>query len=87
MNLCPCRNILVVANEQHLEILRQGADAWNRWPRLIDGGRITIPNRASYDPEDGTWAENRGVVPDVEVEWWPADWRQGRDRPARQRGR
>ena len=49
------------------------------YPRLIDGGRITIPNRASYNPVTGEWAENAGVAPDVEVEWWPKDWRQGRD--------
>jgi tricorn protease len=48
-------------------------------PRLIDGGRITIPNRASYAP-DGTWGiENDGVHPDIEVEWDPAAWRAGRD--------
>jgi tricorn protease len=49
------------------------------YPRLIDGGRIVIPNRASYDPVAGVWAENDGLHPDVEVELWPADWRQGRD--------
>jgi tricorn protease len=48
-------------------------------PRLIDGGQITIPNRASYAP-DGTWGiENDGVHPEVEVEWDPAAWRAGRD--------
>ena len=49
------------------------------YPRLVDGGRITIPNRAAYDPRTGEWLENRGVVPDVEVEWWPSEWRAGRD--------
>ncbi|HYO16353.1 MAG TPA: PDZ domain-containing protein [Thermoanaerobaculia bacterium] len=48
-------------------------------PRLIDGGRITIPNRASYAP-NGTWGiENDGVHPDAEIEWDPAAWRAGRD--------
>jgi tricorn protease len=49
------------------------------YPRLIDGGRVRIPNRASYNPLTGEWAENAGIAPDVEVEWWPADWRAGRD--------
>lgn len=48
-------------------------------PELIDGGRITIPNRASYDPH-GTWGiENDGVHPDVPVEWDAESWRAGRD--------
>ena len=49
------------------------------YPSLIDGGRITIPNRASYNWKTGKWAENDGVHPDIEVEWWPKDWREGRD--------
>lgn len=48
-------------------------------PNLIDGGQLTIPNRASYDP-DGTWGiENDGVHPDVEVEWNAEAWQAGRD--------
>lgn len=47
--------------------------------RLIDGGRIRIPNRAAYDPRAGEWAENRGVAPDIEVEWWPEEFQQGHD--------
>jgi tricorn protease len=48
-------------------------------PRLVDGGRLTIPNRASYAP-DGTWGiENDGVHPEAEIEWDPAAWRAGRD--------
>ena len=48
-------------------------------PDLVDGGQITIPNRASYDPH-GTWGiENDGVHPDVEVEWDADSWRAGRD--------
>lgn len=48
-------------------------------PDLIDGGQITIPNRASYDP-NGTWGiENDGVHPDVEVEWDAESFRAGRD--------
>lgn len=49
------------------------------YPRFVDGGRIRIPNRAGYDPTTGRWLENEGVAPDVEVEWWPEDWRAGRD--------
>jgi len=48
-------------------------------PELIDGGRISIPNRAAFDPT-GSWAiENEGVAPDIAVEWLPEDWRAGRD--------
>jgi tricorn protease len=48
-------------------------------PSLIDGGRVTIPGRAAFDPA-GSWAiENSGLTPDQEVEWLPADWRAGRD--------
>ena len=48
-------------------------------PRLIDGGNISIPNRASYDPA-GSWGiENMGVQPDVVVEDDPAAWRAGKD--------
>ena len=48
-------------------------------PNLIDGGAVTSPNFAFYSPE-GKWdVENHGVAPDVEVEFDPAAWRQGRD--------
>lgn len=48
-------------------------------PDLIDGGQLTIPNRASYDP-NGIWGiENDGVHPDVEVEWDAESWQAGRD--------
>ena len=48
-------------------------------PDLIDGGRIAIPNRASYDPA-GTWGiENIGVAPDVTAELDPESWRAGKD--------
>jgi tricorn protease len=49
-------------------------------PQLIDGGSITIPNRASYNPTTGSWEiENDGVRPDIEVEWTPKDYAAGRD--------
>ncbi len=48
-------------------------------PELIDGGRVSIPNRAAFDPA-GAWAiENQGIAPDIEVDWLPAEWRAGRD--------
>lgn len=48
-------------------------------PELIDGGRISIPNRAAFDPA-GFWGiENQGIAPDIEVAWLPAEWRAGRD--------
>lgn len=48
-------------------------------PELIDGGRLTIPNRAAYDPH-GTWGiENDGVHPDIVVDWDSAAFRAGRD--------
>lgn len=48
-------------------------------PALIDGGRIAIPNRASYDPA-GTWGiENVGVAPDIRAEMDPESWRAGKD--------
>jgi tricorn protease len=46
---------------------------------LVDGGAIRIPNRAAFDPA-GAWViENRGLVPDLEVEVTPADELAGRD--------
>ncbi len=49
------------------------------FPQLVDGGSVTSPNIAFYNP-DGKWEiENYGVPPDVEVEYDPFLWRQGRD--------
>jgi tricorn protease len=49
-------------------------------PRLIDGGRIQLPNRAAYNPDGTTWGiENAGVRPDYPVEITPRDWLAGRD--------
>ncbi len=47
-------------------------------PRLIDGGRVSIPSRAAYTP-DGRWVENDGVHPDISVDIMPQDWLAGRD--------
>ena len=49
------------------------------YPPTIDGGGITAPNLAFYDLS-GKWAvENEGVVPDVEVEYTPAEVIKGHD--------
>jgi tricorn protease len=48
-------------------------------PQLMDGGGVTAPNGAVYGL-NGEWeVENVGVAPDIEVEYDPAIWRQGRD--------
>jgi len=45
----------------------------------MDGGSVTSPNIAFYNP-NGTWdVENHGVDPDIEVELDPYLWRQGHD--------
>jgi tricorn protease len=49
------------------------------FPDLMDGGQITAPNIAFWDPEKGWAVENEGVPPDVEVEQTPADVIAGRD--------
>ncbi len=49
-------------------------------PELIDGGDISAPNRAFFNPKKGILdIENNGVAPDIAVEYTPADWRLGRD--------
>lgn len=49
------------------------------FPQLVDGGTVTAPNVAFYNP-NGTWdVENHGVDPDIDVELDPYLWRQGRD--------
>lgn len=49
------------------------------YPSLIDGGAVTAPHFAFWTPE-GKWeVENRGVPPDIEIEFDPKLWRQGRD--------
>jgi tricorn protease len=50
-----------------------------RPPPLMDGGSHTAPDAAVYGL-NGEWeVENAGVGPDIEVEFDPAAWRQGRD--------
>ncbi len=49
------------------------------YPQLIDGGMVTAPRLAFWNPE-GKWeVENYGVAPDVEVELDPQAVRAGRD--------
>jgi tricorn protease len=49
------------------------------YPVLIDGGSVTAPHAAIYTL-DGKWEiENHGVAPDVEIEFDPKAWREGRD--------
>ena len=49
------------------------------FPPLIDGTGITAPNLAFFNPE-GQWdVENHGTDPDVEVDFDPHAWRQGKD--------
>ena len=46
---------------------------------LLDGGVLSTPNRAFYNP-NGAWdIENHGVAPDVEIEEDPKAVRQGHD--------
>jgi tricorn protease len=49
------------------------------FPQLVDGGSVTAPNLAFYNLNQDWDVENHGVQPDVEVDFDPAQWRQGRD--------
>lgn len=49
------------------------------FPSLMDGGGVTSPNLAFFSPEGAWEIENYGTAPDVDVEWDPVLWRQGRD--------
>jgi tricorn protease len=49
------------------------------YPTLIDGGMVTAPRMGIWFP-NGRWdVENRGVAPDVEVEFDPQAVREGHD--------
>jgi tricorn protease len=49
------------------------------YPTLIDGGSVTAPRMGIWFPP-GRWdVENRGVAPDVEVEFDPKAVREGKD--------
>jgi tricorn protease len=50
------------------------------FPPLIDGGFVTAPNLAFWNPFTKEWdVENHGVEPDIEVEFEPAAVKAGRD--------
>lgn len=49
-------------------------------PPLLDGGFVSAPASAIYNPHSGQWeVENIGIAPDIEVEHDPELVRQGRD--------
>lgn len=49
------------------------------YPPLLDGGRVMAPHWAIYGL-DGEWeVENRGIAPDIEVDFDPKAWRAGHD--------
>jgi tricorn protease len=46
---------------------------------FVDGGMMTIPEFAWWEPEGGWTIENRGAEPDIEVENMPGQILRGRD--------
>jgi tricorn protease len=50
------------------------------YPNLMDGGAVTAPRWGIFNPDTGEFdVENKGVLPDIEVDLDPALWRQGHD--------
>jgi len=50
------------------------------YPPLMDGGAVTAPRFGLFNPVTGEFdIENKGVPPDIEVDFDPALWRQGHD--------
>ncbi|HKX00095.1 MAG TPA: PDZ domain-containing protein [Bryobacteraceae bacterium] len=49
------------------------------FPELMDGGRVTAPNAAVWNPDGEFDVENRGIPPDIDVELDPAALRKGHD--------
>ena len=48
--------------------------------RLIDGGSLTAPDNAVFDPMNSTWvAENKGVAPDIDIRQDAKSLTNGRD--------
>lgn len=48
--------------------------------RMIDGGSLTSPDNAIFDPSNNEWiAENKGVAPDIEVRMDAKSIAEGRD--------
>ena len=48
-------------------------------PPLMDGGFVGAPSSALYGLKGDWEVENVGIAPDIEVDFDPAAWRQGRD--------
>ena len=48
-------------------------------PDLMDGGAVTSPSLAVWNPDGQFDVENRGIAPDIEVELDPEQVRQGKD--------
>ncbi len=46
---------------------------------LVDGGMLTQPEYAWWDPQQGWALENRGVIPDIEIDNLPQDVAKGID--------
>ncbi len=46
---------------------------------LVDGGIVTMSQSAWWDPRDGWGLENRGVIPDIEVQNMPQELARGVD--------
>jgi len=46
---------------------------------LVDGGLVTQSQSAWWDPKDGWGLENRGVIPDIEVQNPPQELATGKD--------
>jgi tricorn protease len=46
---------------------------------LVDGGILTQPEFAWWDPQQGWELENRGVIPDIELQNLPQDLAKGKD--------
>lgn len=54
--------------------------------RLVDGGALTSPDNAVFDPINGSWiGENEGIAPDIEVRLDAKSAADGRD-PQLERG-
>ncbi|MBY0461126.1 MAG: PDZ domain-containing protein, partial [Gemmataceae bacterium] len=49
------------------------------YPTLMDGGVVTAPSFAIWDPQGGFIVENEGVAPDHDVTMWPKDVIAGKD--------
>ncbi len=49
------------------------------YPVLIDGGTVSAPRVAFRNLQGGLDVENKGVAPDIAVDFDPVLWRQGRD--------